>query len=96
MEQKIKQYWEKFKIETNANKDLNYKKDFCFGYDERTYEELLKLVIEGTKKSTSFAFFQYEMDNEEEPKVEDYAIVTDSLRNHKCVIKTINVRYLKI
>lgn len=35
------------------------------------------------------------MDNEEEPKVGDYAIVTDSLRNPKCVIKTTNVRYLK-
>ncbi|AVN60338.1 RNA-binding protein [Mesoplasma entomophilum] len=95
MEQKIREYWEKFKLDTNADQDLNYKEDFCFGYDERTYKELLKLVLEGKKKATSSALFQYEKDNEEEPRVGDYAIVTDSLRNPKCIIKTTNVRYIK-
>lgn len=91
----IKTYWEKFSKENKLSSDVNYLEAFYFGADKISANNLLNLVLDGKKVATSSAQEEYTLNNEREPKVNDYSIVTDFEGNPKCIIQTTDVIKLK-
>ncbi|AKX34627.1 hypothetical protein SLITO_v1c10160 [Spiroplasma litorale] len=91
----VENYWKKFIKENKLNEKIIYTEHFYFGNTEEMANDLGKLVLNGTKKATSSLLKQYEIENENIPKVDQYSIVTDFKGNPKCIIKTTNVRFIK-
>ena len=85
---KIELFWNRFLEEKKYNKDIKYLDAFHFELNEYWANELLRLVLEGTKKATSSSLKAYEIGGERLPKVGDFSIVTDWDGNPRCVIET--------
>lgn len=89
--EKIKNYWDDFLLDTGREKNLNYCDCFYFGRTKDIANELLDLVLKGTKKATTSCFDSYEINKQSLPKVGDISIVNDWDGNPKCIIETTQV-----
>ncbi len=85
------EYWREFLTTTGRDTNLKCNECFYFGSSEQIANELLELVLAGTKRATASSFFSYEINNEELPKQGDLSIVTDWSGNPRCVIETLAV-----
>lgn len=88
---KIDLFWERFLKANNYGSDTKYLEAFHFELTEFLANELLRLVLEGTKKATSSSLKAYEITDSRIPAVGDFSIVTDWSGNPKCVIETKNI-----
>ena len=86
--------WDLFIRDNGIGSDVNYIDCFHFELTEKWANELLRLVLEGTKKATSSSLWGYEIEGDKIPEVGDYYIVTDWDGNATCVIQTTSVRIL--
>lgn len=62
-----------------------------FGTGGDMADELLELVLAGTKRATAGALWSYEHEGEPTPEVGDFSIVTDGSGLARCVIRTTGV-----
>lgn len=86
---KVEEYWEKFKSEKNIKSD-EYDA-WQFGFDA---DLLSQLVVEGKKTATAGALKSYQFENLAIPKEGQYNIVLDSMNQPVCVIKTTKVEII--
>lgn len=88
------EFWKKFLKDTNQDESTRYIECFHFELTEKLANELLELVLIGTKKATSSSLRAYEIENSRIPQVGDYSIVTDWEGTPRCVIETTEVTIL--
>lgn len=94
MNEKIKNYWDKFLKDTNRDASTMWREIFHFCNNEKDANLLLELVLKGKKKASSSLPLAYELEGEELPQVGDLSIVTDWYGNPGCVIKTVQTTFL--
>ncbi|HAS74699.1 MAG TPA: RNA-binding protein [Clostridiales bacterium UBA8960] len=64
---------------------------WSFGADEKSANDLSKLVLEGKKTSTTSLHCLYAFEDEELPEENAYSIILDGNNEAQCVIKTTKV-----
>ena len=64
---------------------------WSFGVNEEQADELLYLVLGGTKTATASALLDYESDNSPVPVVGELSIVLDGKNNPRAVVETTDV-----
>lgn len=92
--ERAEKFWQEFLDKTGRDKSTKYFDAFHFCNDEKNANELLGLVLEGTKKATASAVPLYEAEGENLPEVGGLSIVTDWDGNPRCVIETTAVTLL--
>lgn len=70
--------------------DLTYQ-SWYFCDNEQDANELVELVLEGTKQGTASLHRLYELENERVPEPGDHSVLTDWDGNAKCIIRDIKV-----
>lgn len=89
----VKDLWNSYLDENpKIDSDTPYT-SWYFCDNEKSANELLKLVLNGEKKGTTSLNKSYEP-NEEKPKVNDYSIITNFYGEAKCIIKTMKIKKL--
>lgn len=69
------------------NTDKNYT-SWYFCNDEKSANELAKLVKSGVKRATTSLYYLYEIEGESLPKEKDLSIITDWNGVAQCIIET--------
>lgn len=87
-------FWNDFLKSKGLDANTTYVDCFHFELTEKWANELLRLVLDGTKKATSSSLWGYEIEGDKIPQRGDYYIVTDWDGNPGCVIETTRVRIL--
>lgn len=95
MENKVRDYWNNFLLETNRDKETKCFEVFYFGSTEQSANYLLELVLQGRKTATASSAYQFELADSDYPKVGDLSIVTDYDGHPKCIIETKDVLRIK-
>lgn len=90
----VSEFWKEFLKVTNKNKETKYIECFHFELTEKLANELLELVLTGTKRATSSSLLAYEVEGSRIPQVGDYSIITDWDGIPRCVIETAAVTIL--
>lgn len=90
MKETVKQVWELFVKEAELGLDTPMDV-YYFGSTKDVADSLSELVIQGVKRGTTSAVWEYEHYDEEIPKSNEYSIITDFEGNPKCVIRTTDV-----
>jgi len=80
--------WELYSRKEGVDADYDA---WAFGDDP---DKLAKLVLEGTKTSTSSLHCWYGIENEPLPRIGEYSVILDSKENAVCIIKTTKVYVL--
>ncbi|MHB9002656.1 MAG: ASCH domain-containing protein [Coriobacteriia bacterium] len=62
-----------------------------FGTGGEMADELVELVLAGTKRATAGALWSYEQEGELTPEIGDFSIVTDGSGVARCIIRTTRV-----
>ena len=78
--------WNAFCAEHSPGKD-----DYAvwyFGDNETDANELVQLVLDGTKRGTASALWAHEADGEAVPRPGELAVVTNWLGEAQCIIRT--------
>lgn len=64
---------------------------WAFGDSPEQADELLALVLSGTKTATSSALWEYEADGEELPRIGELSIILDGRGEPRALIETVEV-----
>lgn len=101
-EQAIENFWADAKVRANLNRlraylGPNSSEALCppawsFGSSPDVADELVTLVLDGTKSATASALVDYEAEDEELPSVGGLAIITDGADQPRLLIQTTEVR----
>ena len=91
---KIDMFWQRFLDNTGKDKNTKYLEAFHFELTEYWANELLKLVLEGTKRATCSSLKSWEIEGVKIPEFGDLSIVTDWEGTPRCVIETTNTMIL--
>ncbi|WP_300528245.1 ASCH domain-containing protein [Maricaulis sp.] len=83
-------FWRRFQDATGDTSDKPFDID-QFGDSEAMGDELLELVLAGTKQATCALARWYEGREHRPPKVGDLSIITDGRGKPRCVIRTTSV-----
>ncbi len=93
MKDSVKDVWKFFveeaEISRNTPVDVYY-----FGSTKKEADTLSELVLQGKKRGTTSAVWEYEHFDEKIPKSDEYSIITDYEGNPKCIIRTTKVLQL--
>lgn len=76
---------------TNAPKDWQDLPGFAFGDNPALADELLALVLDGTKSATCSAKVEFDLDGEPLPKVGERWIVLNGQQIPACIIETASI-----
>lgn len=95
MNQIVHDYWCQFLNDTKLPSNTTFIESFAFGINEEIANSLLDLVLNGTKTATCSSEIEYEITNSKMPQIGDYSIVTNWSGTPKCIIKTIDVTFMK-
>ena len=97
----IEQFWEAARHQTRTNPVPGYLGTYSgealsppawsFGATPEHADELLALVLDGTKTATAGALWDYEHEDENLPRVGDLNIVLDSLDHPRALIEVVQV-----
>ena len=90
----IDEFWKEFLSVSNRGGSTEYYEAFYFGMTEKQANELLALVLEGTKTATSGSLACYQAEGGRPPAPGDLSIVTDWNGKPRCVIETVAVTIL--
>lgn len=98
----IQSFWEDARVRAKVNRVPGYlgvnareslaPPAWSFGADPDDADELLTLVLEGTKTATSSAQRDYTESEERQPEEGDLSIITDGQGNPRALIQTTSVR----
>lgn len=91
--EKYREFWEKVKAERKLEGDYNFA--FGFGDSKELKDELIELVLDGTKMATTSLFKELELLGEPTPTVGDYNILLDGDNKPRAVMRTIDTRLMK-
>lgn len=92
----VKKMWEDY-LSSIGESLTNTKKRYISSYfcdNEKSANDLAKLVTNGIKRGTTSLYDLYKIDNEEIPRVNDYDIITDWNGIAQCIIRTKKVTIL--
>ncbi|PID82826.1 MAG: RNA-binding protein [Clostridiales bacterium] len=90
-----KELWEYFIKKNQKYINLEVPESFYFCDNKKDADELAFLVKNKIKKGTSSLFYEYERENEELPKENEMAIVTDYDGNALAIINNVKVELIK-
>ena len=88
----IAEFWKQFCAETGVDIDLAPPEAWPFGDSQELDDELLALVLTGTKRATAGSVAEYELEGVPIPQAGDLEIVTDGAMTPKVVIRLTDVR----
>lgn len=88
----IAEFWRQFCAETGMDTDLAPPEAWPFGDSQELADELLALVLIGTKRATAGSVAEYESEEARIPQAGDLEIVTDGAMTPKVVIRLTDVR----
>lgn len=84
-QEQIKQFWDEY-LSLNPEAETNGYEAWAFGDSTEMADELLELVLRGTKTGTSSSYEQYELEGEHPPRAGDHSIVLDGQGQPKAII----------
>ena len=100
-EAELQAFWEVARVRANLNRltaytgptplDILRPPDWSFGSSPEMADELLALVLAGTKTATASVLSDYEAAGEEVPRAGDLSIVTDGAGHPRALIVTTEV-----
>ncbi len=90
----IDMFWNTFLDNTGRDRDTKYLEVFHFHFTEYWANELLRLVLEGTKRATSSSYKSFKIKGLKMPETGDLSIVTDWKGTPRCIIETSTVTIL--
>jgi uncharacterized protein YhfF len=101
-EAELQAFWEVARVRANLNRlavysgptplDILRPPDWSFGSSPEMADELLDLVLAGTKTATASALSDYDADGEQVPRAGDLSIVTDGAGHPRALIVTTDVQ----
>ncbi len=101
-EAELQAFWEVARVRGNLNRlgvytgptplDSLRPPDWSFGGTAEQADELLALVLDGTKTATASALWDYEAEEEELPQAGDLAIITDGGGHPRALIAVTDVQ----
>ena len=101
-EAELQAFWEIARVRANLNRlavysgptplDILRPPDWSFGSSPEMADELLDLVLAGTKTATASALSDYDADGEQVPRAGDLSIVTDGAGHPRALIVTTDVQ----
>lgn len=83
----VDQFWRDFLNATGRDEATEYYECFHFELTEALANQLLALVLAGTKRATAGSLWSYEMEGRRLPAPGDLGIVTDWAGVPHCVIE---------
>lgn len=89
----VKNLWNSYLNENPKIEPDNLYTSWYFCDNEKSANELVKLVLSGEKTGTTSLNKAYVPD-EEKPKINNYSIITNFNGEAKCIIKTIEIKKL--
>ena len=84
------EFWDRVKEETGIRG--GFQDAWGFGDNPRLTDELLTLVLEGKKRTTTTLVKEMEVEGYPEPRVGEYSVILDGSGNPRAVIRTVSVR----
>ena len=87
------EYWQQFRDLYPDVAEQNYQV-WHFGNCAEMADELVELVLTGTKTATSSLPWEYEDRPDEAPTVGKYSVVTDIAGEPRCIVRTTEVRII--
>lgn len=90
----IEECWSDFLKATGRDVSTTYLECFHFDLNERSANELLELVLAGSKRATASSLYYFENSGVKLPEPGDLSIVTDWSGTPRCVIETTEVQIL--
>lgn len=90
-QQEVELFWQAFLADSGINNEKTYEA-WAFGDSPEMADELLGLVLEGTKTGTTSALAAYEYEQEPLPLVGSYSICLDGKGIPRCVIQTVAIK----
>ena len=91
---RIAAFWDAGRASLRLPADAPQPEAWAFGDSPEMADELLALVLAGTKRATAGALWEYEAEGESVPEPGDLSIVLDGAGNPACIIETTEVRIL--
>ncbi|WMJ82236.1 ASCH domain-containing protein [Clostridium sp. MB40-C1] len=92
----VKKMWEDYLTSIGESIIKTNKKytSWHFCSDEKSANELARLVKEGVKRGTTSLYYLYEVENEKIPMADEYSVITNWSGIAECIIRTKKVRVL--
>lgn len=88
----IAEFWQRFLTATDRHPETPQPGPWSFGDSVELANELVALVLAGTKRATAGAVAEYETEAESLPQVGDFEIVTDGAMRPRAVLQFTDVR----
>lgn len=88
----IDEFWKRFLAATGRDNHTPQPEAWPFGDSVELADQLLALVLQGTKRATAGAVADYEAEGEAIPKVGDFEIATDGTMRPRAVLQFTDVR----
>lgn len=85
-------FWERFRNSSDSDLPEAVPPTWCFGDTVELADELIELVVQGTKRATAGAVADYEADADAIPSVGDRSVVTDGAMRPRVVLEVTDVR----
>lgn len=94
MSANVDRYWDQYldSLPTHAARPARYADSFYFGIHPEDAEEILPLVLNGTKTATGSLKWTNEAENKPLPLVGDLSVVTNGHDDPVCIIETVDVQ----
>jgi uncharacterized protein YhfF len=90
----ITKFWKEVRAVLGESAPVEPPEAFAFGDNPALADELLALVLEGTKTATCDALWSYEARNEAVPEPGNLWIILDGSGRPRCVIETTEARVM--
>lgn len=88
----VASFWDRYLSASNTDRTMPVPTAWCFGDTVELADELIELVVHGTKRATAGAVADYEAEAEPLPAVGDHAVVTDGVMRPRVVLEVTDVR----
>lgn len=94
MDPDIEAFWAEARERLGEDAPEEPPQAWAFGDSPELADELLALVLAGTKTATCDAVWRFEADGEPIPEPGDFSIILDGADEPRCVIETTEVRVM--
>ncbi len=90
--EKIEAFWTQFLSDTGRPPSTPVALAFCFGDTVELADELIQLVVDGTKRATAGSVAEMEAEGEPLPEIGDLYIIMDGSMEPRLVLETTDTR----
>ena len=91
MPENLRHFWEAYSVANGGADESRFYEAFAFGDNESLADELVQLVLQGTKRATAGSNWVFEHQGKPIPKPGDLSIVTNWAGEPLCIIETLSV-----